>query len=198
MGKVADRFGKSEVSSGVETDHPGQRPLNEEGFQNHLIPGRLGKMLGRERIIEGDGIVDLDDIGAKTVDRGADEFRRFGQKGEGGVDGSLLTDVGGIEELGERVQVDTAILFRQGEEKDHPGEAEFIPVGETEPGGKSIHLSELVGGRADALLFVEMPGDTAEIVVESSLLERHGVPIHRTAKPRSRLGRSCVGEDEEK
>lgn len=97
VGEVDDGFGEGGVEAFVDSFDAVEGPVDEEGFEDHLVPLVVGKVGGGEGVVEGDGVVDLDDVGAESVDGGFDEVFGMWQDGVGGVDGLGLSNVGGAE-----------------------------------------------------------------------------------------------------
>jgi hypothetical protein len=160
VGEVGDLFGEGGVGTVVEAGDAVEGAVDEEGFKDELVPGVLGEVIAREGVVEGDGVVNVDDVGAGGFAGVGDESVGVGEVGEGLEDDDGLADIGGAEELGEGVEVEVLGLFGEFEEEDLAG-------------GLVGAFFEVAGGAGEGVIELAL-GEGAVEVAEGELEEGEG------------------------
>lgn len=144
VGEVGDGFGEGGVGAVVEALDAVEGAIDEEGFEDELVPSVFGEVIFGEVIVEGDGVEDIDDVGTGGFAGEGDEGFGFGEVWEGLEDDNGLADVGGAEEGFEGGEVGVAGLGGEFEEEDLAGD--LVGAAAEVAGGAGEGVVEGAGG----------------------------------------------------
>src|SRR5690606_30896953 len=107
-------------------------------------------------------VEDIDDVRTQSVDCCLDKFLLMRQQRQSGVDRSLFTKVGGVEQRGDHLAESRFFLPCQSEEQDDPGETELVPPLHRESCYLRFECLRLLVRHFDGTAFVEVTRNPAE------------------------------------